>query len=77
MVLCDDDALLIGAGDDFYVDTPAGSRPGVMVQCVLDCGEDGQIFIAWVGMRGGGIDADVDVLCVDESCDENGGKEKL
>ena len=65
VVLGDDDALVVDAGGDLDEDAAAGAgRRGVMVEGVLDGGEDGAVFVAGVGVRGGGVDADVDVLCV-------------
>ena len=71
MVLGDDDALVVGAGGDLDVD-PCGSAvfacggagPGVVVHRVLDGGEDGAVFVTGIGVRGGWVDADVNVLCV-------------
>jgi hypothetical protein len=33
-----------------------------VIERVLDGGKDGAIFVAWISVRCGGIDADVDVL---------------
>ena len=64
VVLRDDDALVIGAGGDLDEDSAAGTGKGVMIHGVLDGGEDDAVFVAGDGVRGGGIDADVDVLRV-------------
>lgn len=67
----DDDALVVCTGFDLYIDAAIFPRPGVMIERVLDGGEDGAVFIARVGVRGGGIDADVDVLCVENMGEES------
>ena len=78
VVLRDDDALVVGAGDDLDEDA-AGSAVGVrggewmVVERVLDGGEGGEVLVAGVGVRRVGVDADVDVLCAGEGCGEDGG----
>ena len=76
MILRDDDALVISAGGDLDVDAPAWTGPGVVVHCVLDGGEDGLVFVAGIGVRGGGIDADVDILCAGEDGKQESGKQQ-
>ena len=66
VVLSDDDALVVGAGDDLDVDAAGcavgiGRGEGVVVECVDDGGEGGEVFVAGRGGAGGGIDADMDI----------------
>ncbi len=55
VVLGDDDALVIGAGGDLDVDAAAGAGPGVVVEGVLDGGEDGEVLRCrgWRAVRRG------------------------
>ena len=69
VVLGDDDALVIDAGCDLDEDAAGGAvgvggGEGMVIEGVLDGGEDGEVFVAGVGVRGVGGDADVDVCCV-------------
>ncbi len=66
VVLGDDDALVVGAGDDLDEGAAKGAvgvrrGEGVVVEGVLDGREGGAIFVAGGGWRSGRIDADVDV----------------
>jgi hypothetical protein len=56
---------VIGAWGDLDVNSAARTGEGVMIERVLDGGEDGEVLVAGVGVRGGGVDMDVDVLCMD------------
>jgi hypothetical protein len=71
VILGDDDAFMIGAGGDLDVHAAAWTGPGMVVQGILDGGEDGLVFVARVSVRRGGIDADVDVLCAGEGNSES------
>ncbi len=78
VVLGDDDALVVGAGGDLDEDAAAGAGEGVMVERVLDGGEDGLLFAAGLfgaGMGGAGLDADVDVLGEGGSGEEKEGEQ--
>jgi hypothetical protein len=66
VVLGDEEALVIGAGDDLDEDAAGsaigvGGGEGVVVEGVLNGGEDGAIFVAGCGERGSRVNADVDV----------------
>jgi hypothetical protein len=68
VVLRDDDALAIGAGRDLDEDAARGAiriwrGERVMIERVLDGGECGEILLAWVDVRRGRVDADVNVGC--------------
>ena len=66
VILGDDDALVIDAGDDLDEDAAGravgvGRGEGVVVERVDDGGEGNEILVAGRGHAGRGIDADVDV----------------
>ena len=69
VVLGDDDALVVGAGGDLDEDAAGGAvgvggGEGVVIEGVLDGGEDGEVLVAGVGVWCRGGDSDVDVCCV-------------
>jgi hypothetical protein len=75
MVLGDDDSLAIGAGDDLDEDAAwcavaVGRGEGMVVEGVLDGGEDGEVLVAGVGVRGGGIDTNADIGGVERESEE-------
>jgi hypothetical protein len=47
-----------------------------MIHGVLDGGEDSEVLVTRVGVWGGGVDADVYVLRVDEGWKEDGREQK-
>ena len=61
MVLGNDDSLVIDAGDDFDIDAAGRRVAKGWWSRALDGGEGGEVLLAGVGVRGGGVDADVDV----------------
>jgi hypothetical protein len=61
MILRDDDAFAVGAGDDLDIDAASMSSEGVVVERVLHGRKGGEVLTAWINVRGGGVDADVDV----------------
>ena len=79
VVLGDDDALVVGAGDDLDEDAAGsaigvGRGEGVVVERVDDGGEGGEVLVAGLRVRGGRVDADMDVGGVGDWHEEERGE---
>lgn len=78
MIPRDDDAFGVGAGDDLDIDAAGMSSEGVLVKRVLNSRKGGEGFTAWISLRGGGVDAYVDVDGVERRGEnEHRGNEKV